>query len=274
MIDCSTSSTLAGVAVETPVMRCPRLDECSGAAVYLKAEPLQRSGSFKFRGAYNAIARLSPEERARGVLTYSSGNHAQAIAQASRILGVSATIVMPENAPEVVRTFGSIEQAEEKMDLDQAEHLAGRFAQGEFTLEDFQSQIKQMKKMGPLKGILKMMPGMNSDVLDKAKVDDKQFVKVEAITAPPTSLAPRMAAGTSPDPRSSAMAARRCARSSRCSATSVVVPTPTIAPPASGTPRRERMLRMWLRTVSGLIFSCSATSQLHLPPATRRRISC
>ena len=74
-----------------------------------------------------------------------------------------------------------IEQAEEKMDLDQAEHLAGRFAQGEFTLEDFQSQIKQMKKMGPLKGILKMMPGMNSDVLDKAKVDDKQFVKVEAI---------------------------------------------------------------------------------------------
>jgi len=74
-----------------------------------------------------------------------------------------------------------IEQAEEKMDLDEAEHLAGRFAQGEFTLEDFQAQIKQMKKMGPLKGILKMMPGMNSDVLDKAKVDDKQFNKVEAI---------------------------------------------------------------------------------------------
>jgi signal recognition particle subunit SRP54 len=74
-----------------------------------------------------------------------------------------------------------IEQAEEKMDLEAAEHLAGRFAQGEFTLEDFQGQIKQMKKMGPLKGILKMMPGMNSEVLDKAKVDDKQFAKVEAI---------------------------------------------------------------------------------------------
>jgi signal recognition particle subunit SRP54 len=74
-----------------------------------------------------------------------------------------------------------IEQAEEKMDLDAAEHLAGRFAQGEFTLEDFQAQIRQMKKMGPLKGVLKMLPGMNSDVLDKAKVDDKQFGKVEAI---------------------------------------------------------------------------------------------
>lgn len=74
-----------------------------------------------------------------------------------------------------------IEQAEEKMDLDEAEHLAGRFAQGEFTLEDFQAQIRQMKKLGPMKGILKMLPGMNSDVLDKAKVDDKQFGKVEAI---------------------------------------------------------------------------------------------
>ena len=74
-----------------------------------------------------------------------------------------------------------IEQAEEKMDLEAAEHLAGRFAQGEFTLEDFQGQIKQMKKMGPLKGILKMLPGMNSDMLDKAKVDDGQFAKVEAI---------------------------------------------------------------------------------------------
>ncbi len=74
-----------------------------------------------------------------------------------------------------------IEQAEDKMDLGEAEHLAGRFAQGEFTLEDFQAQIRQMKKLGPMKGILKMLPGMNSDVLDKAKVDDKQFGKVEAI---------------------------------------------------------------------------------------------
>ena len=87
---------------------------------------------------------------------------------AGRILGMGDVLTL-------------IEQAEDKMDLDEAEHLAGRFAQGEFTLEDFQGQIRQMKKMGPLKGILKMLPGMNSDVLDKAKVDDKQFVKVEAI---------------------------------------------------------------------------------------------
>jgi threonine dehydratase len=75
------------------------LDERVGATLLLKCENFQRVGAFKFRGAYNAIAKLTPEERARGVLTYSSGNHAQAIALASRILGVSATIVMPENAP-------------------------------------------------------------------------------------------------------------------------------------------------------------------------------
>ena len=87
---------------------------------------------------------------------------------ASRILGMGDVLTL-------------IEQAEEKMDLDQAEHLATRFAAGEFTLEDFQGQIRQMQKMGPLKGVLKMLPGMNSDMLDKAKVDDNQFVRVEAI---------------------------------------------------------------------------------------------
>jgi threonine dehydratase len=75
------------------------LDERVGATLFLKCENFQRIGAFKFRGAYNAIAKLAHEERGRGVLTYSSGNHAQAIALASRILGVSATIVMPENAP-------------------------------------------------------------------------------------------------------------------------------------------------------------------------------
>ncbi len=87
---------------------------------------------------------------------------------ASRILGMGDVLTL-------------IEHAEQKMDLDQAEHLATRFAEGQFTLEDFQGQIRQMKKMGPLKGVLKMLPGMNGDMLDKAKVDDKQFVKVEAI---------------------------------------------------------------------------------------------
>jgi signal recognition particle subunit SRP54 len=74
-----------------------------------------------------------------------------------------------------------IEQAEEKMDLDEAELLAGRFAEGHFTLEDFQRQIRQMKKMGPLKGVLGMLPGMNAGALDKANVDDGQLARVEAI---------------------------------------------------------------------------------------------
>jgi threonine dehydratase len=94
---------LEGVAHRTPVATSRTLDERLGATFLLKCENLQRVGAFKFRGAYNAIARLTPEERRRGVLTYSSGNHAQAIALASRLLGVSATIVMPENAPAAKR---------------------------------------------------------------------------------------------------------------------------------------------------------------------------
>ncbi len=94
---------LEGVAHRTPVATSRTLDGRLGAHLFLKCENLQRVGAFKFRGAYNAIAKLSPEERARGVLTYSSGNHAQAIALASRLLGVSATIVMPENAPAAKR---------------------------------------------------------------------------------------------------------------------------------------------------------------------------
>jgi threonine dehydratase len=90
---------LAGVAHRTPVATSRTLDDRLGARLFLKCENLQRMGAFKFRGAYNAIARLTSEERARGVLTYSSGNHAQAIALASRLLGTHATIVMPRNAP-------------------------------------------------------------------------------------------------------------------------------------------------------------------------------
>ncbi len=74
-----------------------------------------------------------------------------------------------------------IEQAEEKMDFSEADELAQRFMADQFNLEDFQRQIKQMKRMGPLKNVLGLLPGMNSDILDKAKINDKQFVKVEAI---------------------------------------------------------------------------------------------
>ena len=94
---------IAGVARRTPVMTSRTLDGRLSARVFLKCENFQRAGAFKFRGAYNAIARLSGDERRRGVLTYSSGNHAQAIALASRLLGAQATIVMPIDAPAAKR---------------------------------------------------------------------------------------------------------------------------------------------------------------------------
>lgn len=87
----------------TPVMTSSTLNGRTGANVFLKCENFQRVGAFKFRGAFHAIARLSETQRAEGVLTYSSGNHAQAIALASRIQGAQATIVMPSNAPAIKR---------------------------------------------------------------------------------------------------------------------------------------------------------------------------
>lgn len=95
----SAAERLAGQAHRTPVVTSRTLDERVGAQVFLKCENLQRMGAFKFRGAYNALSRLSDSERARGVITYSSGNHAQAIALSGRMLGVKTLVVMPENAP-------------------------------------------------------------------------------------------------------------------------------------------------------------------------------
>jgi threo-3-hydroxy-L-aspartate ammonia-lyase len=90
---------LDGVAHRTPVATSRTLDELVGARVFVKAECMQRTGSFKFRGAYNKIASLPDAERSRGVVAFSSGNHAQAVALAARLLGAPATIVMPEDAP-------------------------------------------------------------------------------------------------------------------------------------------------------------------------------
>jgi len=95
----AAAKRLDGVAHRTPVLTSRTLDERLGAHVYLKAECLQRTGSFKFRGAYNAVAALPAEQRARGVLTYSSGNHAQALALAAALLEANATIVMPSDTP-------------------------------------------------------------------------------------------------------------------------------------------------------------------------------
>ena len=93
------AARIHGVANRTPVMESRTLNEITGAEVYLKCENFQRMGAFKFRGAYNALAKLSNDERSRGVLTYSSGNHAQAVALSGRLLGISTTIIMPQNAP-------------------------------------------------------------------------------------------------------------------------------------------------------------------------------
>jgi threonine dehydratase len=95
----AAAERLDGVAHHTPVITSRTLDDRVGAEVHLKAENLQRVGAFKFRGAYNAIASLSDEERAKGVAAVSSGNHAQAVALAARLLGSHATILMPEDAP-------------------------------------------------------------------------------------------------------------------------------------------------------------------------------
>ncbi len=93
------ASRLAGVAHRTPVLRSATADAITGAQLFFKCENLQRMGAFKFRGAYNAIAALDDIGRRAGVLAFSSGNHAQAIALAARLLGVKATIVMPADAP-------------------------------------------------------------------------------------------------------------------------------------------------------------------------------
>ncbi len=90
---------LAGVAVRTPLKECQPLSLAAGVPVYLKCEHLQPTGAFKLRGAWTAVRRLSEEARARGIITFSSGNHGQAVAFAARRLGVRAVVVMPEHAP-------------------------------------------------------------------------------------------------------------------------------------------------------------------------------
>ena len=96
----AAAARLAGVAHRTPVLTSRTVDALTGATVLAKAECFQRGGAFKFRGAYNAISALEPATRARGVIAFSSGNHAQAIALAARLHEVPATIVMPHDAPE------------------------------------------------------------------------------------------------------------------------------------------------------------------------------
>jgi threonine dehydratase len=99
----AAAARLTSEAVRTPLLFSPMLSERLSARIYLKPECLQRTGSFKFRGAYNAISVLDEETRRRGVVAVSSGNHAQGVAEAARLFGVPATIVMPSDAPEPKR---------------------------------------------------------------------------------------------------------------------------------------------------------------------------
>ena len=95
----NAATRLKGVAHRTPVLTSATVNQRTGSQVYFKCENFQRIGAFKFRGAYNALSRLSIEQKQRGVIAYSSGNHAQAVALAGRLLNISATIIMPRNAP-------------------------------------------------------------------------------------------------------------------------------------------------------------------------------
>ena len=104
----TAAGRIAGVAVRTPLLRSDALDAATGARVFLKPENLQRTGSFKFRGAYNRLSAIAVADRAAGVVAFSSGNHAQGVALAAKLLGMPAVIVMPSDAPaiKVERTRG------------------------------------------------------------------------------------------------------------------------------------------------------------------------
>ena len=107
----AAAQRLGGRARNTPVLTSRHVDRRTGAQVFFKCENFQRAGAFKFRGAFNALSQLGAQERQRGVITYSSGNHAQAVALAGQMLGIPALIVMPQDAPQVkieaTRSYGA-----------------------------------------------------------------------------------------------------------------------------------------------------------------------
>jgi len=128
----AAAARLAGVVHRTPVMRSQTLDERVGGLVALKCESFQRAGAFKIRGAYNALSQLADEQRRRGVLTFSSGNHAQAAALAGRLLGIDVQVVMPADAPPVklaaTRGYGATIITYEREETSR-EALAARIAE-------------------------------------------------------------------------------------------------------------------------------------------------
>jgi threo-3-hydroxy-L-aspartate ammonia-lyase len=128
----AAAARLEGVAHRTPVATSSHFDALAGCEAYFKCENFQRMGAFKFRGAYNALALLGPEERRRGVVAFSSGNHAQAVALAGRLLGIPATIVMPADAPAVkvaaTRGYGAEVVLYDRARGESREEVADRIA--------------------------------------------------------------------------------------------------------------------------------------------------
>lgn len=127
----AAATRLAGVAVRTPLLQAPWLDAHLNGRVFLKAEIFQRTGSFKFRGAWNRLVQLDATARARGVVAFSSGNHAQGVAEAARLLGIAATIVMPADAPAIkvanTRALGATVVLYDRL-RERREEIAGRLA--------------------------------------------------------------------------------------------------------------------------------------------------
>jgi len=129
----AAAQRLEGVAHRTPVATSRTFDELAGCEAYFKCENLQRMGAFKFRGAYNALATLSGAERGRGVVAFSSGNHAQAVALAGKLLGIATTIVMPADAPQVkvdgTRGYGARVVTYDRERGESRDQVAARIAQ-------------------------------------------------------------------------------------------------------------------------------------------------
>src|SRR5512137_655806 len=128
----AAAARLAGHARRTPLLPGPPLDGLTGGRILLKLETLQHTGSFKFRGAWNRLSQLDAAERAAGVVAFSSGNHAQGIAEAARRLGIRATIVMPSDAPRV-KMQNTIDMGAEIVEYDRVhesrEMIAARLAE-------------------------------------------------------------------------------------------------------------------------------------------------
>jgi threonine dehydratase len=138
----AAAERLRGKAVRTPLLEVAALDQELGFRLLVKAEPLQRTGSFKFRGAYNTIAQLAAAARQKGVVAFSSGNHAQGVAAAAQLLGIRSTIVMPSDAPAIkianTRGYGA-EVVLYDRDREDREAIARRIAdeQGATTVKPF-----------------------------------------------------------------------------------------------------------------------------------------